>query len=85
MSVDYTNTTIANLSISELVTSIQKPRIARLPVEAAAKVVQVDIDGWLLPRAGFTCVWTLESEIPSSDRAATSSNDATAPRRAVAA
>lgn len=85
MTVDYTNTTISTLSISELVTSIQKPRIARLPVEAAAKVVQVDIDGWLLPRAGFTCVWTLESEVPARASAATSSAAATSSRRADAA
>lgn len=85
MTVDYTNTSISNLSISELVTSIQKPRIVKLPVEAVAKVVQVDIDGWLLPRAGFTCVWTLESELPDTEVRATSSGDATARRRADAA
>lgn len=62
MTVDYTATDISRLTVSDLVTSIHKPRIARMPAAAAAKVVQVDIPGWLLPRAGFTCVWTLESE-----------------------
>lgn len=62
MTIDYTATDISRLTVSDLVTSIHKPRIARLPAATAAKVVQVDIPGWLLPRAGFTCVWTLEPE-----------------------
>lgn len=62
MTIDYTATDISRLTVSDLVTSIHKPRIARMPATTAAKVVQVDIPGWLLPRAGFTAVWTLESE-----------------------
>lgn len=62
MTVDYTATDISRLTVSDLVTSIHKARIARMPGDTVAKVIQVDIPGWLLPRAGFTCVWTLESE-----------------------
>lgn len=62
MTIDHTMTDISRLTVSDLVTSIHKPRIAKMPAATAAKVVQVDIPGWLLPRAGFTCVWTLEGE-----------------------
>ncbi len=85
MTIDYTATDISRLTVSDLVTSIHKPRIARMPATTAAKVVQVDIPGWLLPRAGFTAVWTLESgehESPSSISDRTSSERAERSSRA---
>jgi hypothetical protein len=84
MTVDYTATDISRLTVSDLVTSIHKPRIARMPAATATRVVQVDIPGWLLPRAGFTCVWTLNSEevdqtVSADDPAPHAPDDPSAP------
>jgi hypothetical protein len=35
-----------------------------MPKEVDAKVISVDLPGWLPPRAGFAFVWTLLSEAP---------------------
>lgn len=60
--LDYTDTNISNLSVMDLVTSAHRTQISRLPEQTAAKVVGIDLPGWLMPRAGFTFVWTLASE-----------------------
>lgn len=63
LELDYSNTGIAHMSVTDLVSSSQKTRISRLPKKIDAKVISVDLPGWLLPRAGFAFVWTLASEV----------------------
>jgi hypothetical protein len=62
LELDYSDTDISHLSVTDLVTSGQRARIAQLPKQVDAKVLSVDLPGWLLPKAGFTFVWTLVSE-----------------------
>jgi hypothetical protein len=62
LSLDYSATDISHMSVTDLVATTQKARISRMPKEVAAKVLELDHDGWLLPRAGFAFVWTLASE-----------------------
>ena len=62
LEVDYTETEIAHLSVTEAVTSLQKPRITQVPERLPGRELQVELPGWLLPRSGFTFVWTLRAE-----------------------
>lgn len=66
LQLDYTDTDIAGLLVTDLVTSSVRTQISQLPGQLAAKVLTVDLSGWLLPRAGFTFVWTLVSEQPAA-------------------
>lgn len=60
--IDYTQTDISHLSVSDLVSTSQRSRISELPTSLEAKVLSVELPGWLLPKAGLTVVWTLASE-----------------------
>lgn len=60
--VDYTNTNISHLTVTDLVSSAQRTRVSQTPPQVSAKTMDLEIPGWLLPRAGFTCVWTLAGE-----------------------
>lgn len=62
LTLDYNDTDITQMSVTDLVSSTQKARISRMPAEVDAKLLELDHDGWLLPRAGFAFVWTLGSE-----------------------
>lgn len=63
--LDYTDTEISNLVITELLPTVTRPRIERSPAGVPGKVVSVEVPGWLLPKAGLAVVWTLSSELPS--------------------
>jgi len=69
LELDYSNTAIAHMSVTDLVTSTRKTQISRLPEQVDAKVLSADLSGWLLPKAGFTFVWTLASELPRGSAA----------------
>ncbi|WP_375431010.1 hypothetical protein [uncultured Friedmanniella sp.] len=62
LQVDYTQTAISHLSVGDLVSTTQQSRISQLPSELDAKVIDIELPGWLLPKAGLTFVWTLASE-----------------------
>lgn len=78
IAVDYTNTDIANLVVTEAVASLEKPRVTRSPDGLPGRQLSMELPGWLLPRAGFTFVWTLRSEQTKASRASgpTASRDA---------
>jgi len=65
LELDYTNTDISNLSVTDTVTSLNKPRVTRIPEQLPGREIQVELPGWLLPRSGFAFVWTLSSEEPA--------------------
>lgn len=67
LSLDYTNTNIANLRVSDTVASARPAQISRLPEGVAGKMVAVDVPGWLLPKAGFAFTWTLDTELPRDE------------------
>lgn len=62
LKLDHTDTDIARMSVTDLVTSAALPIVAEMPKQAEAKIIAIDLPGWLLPRAGFAFVWTLLSE-----------------------
>lgn len=65
LSMDYTNTTIASMRVSDLVSSARRPRVSRLPQRTHGNELTIDVDGWLLPQAEVSFVWTLASESES--------------------
>jgi hypothetical protein len=77
MRLDYTDTDIASMSVTDLITSAAGTQVSELPVQADARVLSVDIAGWVLPRGGLAYVWTLLSEVPPAS--ALASGDPTEP------
>jgi hypothetical protein len=67
LSMDYTNTDIAYLSVTDTVSSKSRAQIYRLPEDVPGRAITVDIPGWLLPSAGFAFTWTLNEELPRSE------------------
>ena len=62
--VDYTDTAIAEMMITDTVAATQVARVHRLPKAVSSRVVSLDMPGWLLSKTGFAVTWTLESELP---------------------
>ena len=64
LTVDYTNTPIADIRVSDTVATFQPSQLVRTPEAAVGKVISINARGWLLPKTGFAVTWTLESELP---------------------
>ena len=64
LAVDYTNTSIADIRVSDTVATFQPSQLVRTPKAAVGKVVSLNARGWLLPKTGFAVTWTLEAELP---------------------
>ena len=64
LAVDYTNTPIADIRVSDTVATFQPSQLVRTPEAAVGKVISLSARGWLLPKTGFAVTWTLESELP---------------------
>ena len=62
MTLDYTDTDIAVLQVTDLVSSAKQPRVNYLPQQQPTKVVSLEVPGWLLPQAEVTFIWTLNDE-----------------------
>jgi len=67
LTVDYTDTNIAHISVTDLVSAAQRPHVSRLPEQTSAREISLDVPGWLLPKAEVTFVWTLANEVSSAD------------------
>lgn len=65
--VDYTNTSIAEMKVSDTVGSLRPPVVSYAPKGANGKTVAVETSGWLMPKTGFSFIWTLESELPRGE------------------
>ena len=68
LAVDYTDTSIAEMKVSDTVGSLRPPLISYAPAGATGKSVSVEASGWLMPKTGFSFVWTLQSELPQAER-----------------
>lgn len=64
----YTDCGVATVRTLDMVPSMRPIRIERPPAAVSGKVVRVDIDGWIFPRSGVAFVWTLEREVPATQR-----------------
>jgi hypothetical protein len=60
--LDYSPTDISFMTVTQLISSVNRPYVSRFPETAAAKVISIETTGWLLPRSGVAFVWTLSSE-----------------------
>lgn len=67
LTMDYTNTAIAEMRVSDTVATARPARVSRTPSGAPGREIQVEADGWLLPKNGFAFTWTLETELPRTD------------------
>lgn len=67
--LDYTDTDIATLVTSDLISSAKRARVTATPGGVASREVSVDAPGWLLPPAEITYVWTLTGEEAEPDDA----------------
>jgi hypothetical protein len=67
LTLDYTNTTIAQMRVIDTVASARPAQISHSPEAVAGKVISVDVPGWLLPKAGFAFTWTLDAELPRDE------------------
>jgi len=68
ISVDYTDTSIATMGVTDTVATTKPPLVARTPDATPGRVVSVETRGWLMPKAGFTFTWTLDAELPRDQR-----------------
>ena len=64
LAVDYTNSPIADIRVSDTVATFQPSQLVRTPEAAVGKVISLNARGWLLPKTGFAVTWTLEAELP---------------------
>jgi len=69
LEVDYTDTAIAHMSVTDLISSSHRSQVSTMPQQVDAHVLGVDLPGWMLPKAGFAFVWTLASEQPRATNA----------------
>lgn len=68
LTLDYTNTEIADMRVSDTIGSACSTQVSRMPDSVPGKVVSVDAPGWLMPKSGFAFTWTLEAELPRDER-----------------
>ncbi len=73
LSIDYTDTDIAMMRVSDHVASASRPRLAHLPKGSEAREITMDVPGWLLPQTEVTFVWSLIAETPPTDGGAETS------------
>ena len=66
--LDYTNTSIDSVSVTDMAANGRAAQIVPLPKRAAGRSLSLRAPGWLLSKSGFAIVWTLEDELPQSER-----------------
>ncbi|MCF8785246.1 hypothetical protein [Rhodococcus ruber] len=68
LTLDYTNTDIAHMRVSDTVGALVPPRISQTPLSVPGRVIAVEAPGWLMSKAGFAFTWTLNTELPHDER-----------------
>ena len=64
--LDYTDTNIAEIQVSDTISPTPPARITRSPEAVPGKVIAVEASSWLLPRSGVAFTWALEDELPQT-------------------
>ncbi|WP_396910307.1 hypothetical protein [Mycolicibacterium sp.] len=67
LTLDYTNTDIAHMRVSDTVGALVPPQISQMPSSVPGKVISVEVPGWLLSKTGFAFTWTLAAELPRGE------------------
>lgn len=60
--LDYSDTDISHLSVTDLNSKVLDAQIERLPDDVPGQAISVNVPGWLPPKAGLALAWTLSSE-----------------------
>ena len=68
LTLDYTNTSIANMRVSDTVATSRPARIIKTPESVPGRVISVEAPGWSLPKTGFSFTWTLNAELPQAEQ-----------------
>ena len=64
--LDYTDTTIAEIQVSDTISPTPPARITRSPEAVPGKVIAVEASSWLLPRSGVAFTWATNDELPQT-------------------
>ena len=64
--LDYTDTAIAEVQISDTISPTPPARITRSPEVVPGKVIAVEASSWLLPRSGVAFTWATNDELPQT-------------------
>ena len=67
LNLDYTNTPIADMRVSDTIGSARATQISRMPESVPGKVISMEAPGWLMPKSGFAFTWTLKTELPRDE------------------
>ena len=64
--IDYADSLIDELAVVNLLSGVRRAPGGKTPDGASGRVTSVNLEGWLLPRAGLTFTWTLAHGEPPS-------------------
>lgn len=64
--LDYNNTNIAEVHVSDTISPTPPARITRSPEAVPGKVIAVEASSWLLPRSGVAFTWATNDELPQT-------------------
>ena len=64
--LDYTDTTIAEVQVSDTISPTPPARVTRSPEAVPGKVIAVETSSWLLPRSGVAFTWATNDELPQT-------------------
>ena len=64
--LDYTDTNIAEVQVSDTISPTPPARITRSPEAVPGKVIAVEASSWLLPRSGVAFTWATNDELPQT-------------------
>ena len=64
--LDYTDTNIAEIQVSDTISPTPPARITRSPEAVPGKVIAVEASSWLLPRSGVAFTWATNDELPQT-------------------
>lgn len=67
LTMDYTDTNIADIRVSDTVASVKPVQVSRTPSTVPGKVIAIEVSGWLMPKTGFAFTWTLDTELPRDE------------------
>jgi len=67
LALDYSDTDIAHISVSESIATSRPVQVMRMPEAAAGKTISVNAPGWMMPKTGLTFTWTLDAELPRTE------------------
>lgn len=72
LDISYQDAGISRVKLVDYLSSTHRTRVAELPDITGDTTYHVGYDGWVLPRAGVTLVWTLDEEVQATNKQPTS-------------